>query len=121
MAIHCVMLLDNNPLLPSSHALCLAVFRLSAMANETSTDPRGALKYVSKIGIERIAAYEHQLLIYVGSLLKWTHGLHLIRTAKDKTSVLFFVQPDFKAAEVGTSLNTKKQYSGRRPSPAAAY
>ncbi|QBC42398.1 hypothetical protein C1H71_01680 [Iodobacter fluviatilis] len=39
MAIHCVMLLDNNPLLPSSHALCLAVFRLSAMANETSTDP----------------------------------------------------------------------------------
>ena len=40
MAIHCVMLLDNNPLLPSLHALCLAVFRLSAMANETSTDPR---------------------------------------------------------------------------------
>jgi hypothetical protein len=39
MAIHCVKLLDNNPLLPSSHALCLAVFRLSAMANETSTDP----------------------------------------------------------------------------------
>jgi hypothetical protein len=39
MAIHCVMLLDNNPLLPSSHALCLAVFRLSAMANETSIDP----------------------------------------------------------------------------------
>ena len=39
MAIHCVMLLDNNPLLSSSHALCLAIFRLSAMANETSTDP----------------------------------------------------------------------------------
>jgi hypothetical protein len=39
MAIHCVMLLDNNPLLPSSHALCLAVFRLSAMANKTSTGP----------------------------------------------------------------------------------
>jgi len=41
MAIHCVMLLDNNPLLPSSHALCQAVFRLSAMANETSTGPSG--------------------------------------------------------------------------------
>ncbi|QBC42792.1 hypothetical protein [Iodobacter fluviatilis] len=39
MAIRCIMLLDNNPLLPSSHALCLAVFRLSAMANETSTEP----------------------------------------------------------------------------------
>ncbi|PHV02088.1 hypothetical protein CSQ88_08660 [Iodobacter sp. BJB302] len=39
-AIHCVMLLDNNQLLPSSHALCLAVFRLSAIVNETSTDPR---------------------------------------------------------------------------------
>ncbi|MEN9656684.1 MAG: hypothetical protein RL571_149 [Pseudomonadota bacterium] len=40
MAIHCVMLLDNNPLLPSSHALCLAIFQLSAIVNETSTDPR---------------------------------------------------------------------------------
>ncbi|PHV02693.1 hypothetical protein CSQ88_05595 [Iodobacter sp. BJB302] len=39
-AIHCVMLLDNNQLLPSSHALCLAVFRLSAIVNETSTDPK---------------------------------------------------------------------------------
>ncbi len=38
-AIHCVMLLDNNLLLPSSYALCLAVFRLSAIVNETSTDP----------------------------------------------------------------------------------
>jgi hypothetical protein len=38
-AIHCVMLLDNNPLLPTSHALCIAVFRLSAIANETPTDP----------------------------------------------------------------------------------
>jgi DNA polymerase-3 subunit chi len=40
MAIHCVMLLDNNPLLPSSHALCLAVSQLSAIVNETSTDPK---------------------------------------------------------------------------------
>jgi hypothetical protein len=40
MAIHCVMHLDNNQLLPSSHVLCLAVFRLSAIVNETSTDPK---------------------------------------------------------------------------------
>ena len=46
MAIHCVMLLDNNPLLPSSHALCLAFFRLSAMANETSTGPSVYYQYV---------------------------------------------------------------------------
>ena len=31
------MLIDNKPLLPSSHALCQAIFRLRAMANETST------------------------------------------------------------------------------------
>ncbi|STR44918.1 hypothetical protein EV682_107144 [Iodobacter fluviatilis] len=37
-AIHGVMLLGNNQLLPSSHALCLAVFRLSAIVNEASTD-----------------------------------------------------------------------------------
>jgi hypothetical protein len=42
MAIHCVMLLGNNALLPSSHALCLAIFRLSAIVNETSTDPRSS-------------------------------------------------------------------------------
>jgi hypothetical protein len=31
------MLIDNKPLLLSSHALCLTIFWLSAMANETST------------------------------------------------------------------------------------
>jgi NAD(P)-dependent dehydrogenase (short-subunit alcohol dehydrogenase family) len=50
-AIHCVMLLGNNPLLPSSHALCLAIFRLSAIVNETSTDPRLAAYAASKAGL----------------------------------------------------------------------
>jgi hypothetical protein len=58
MAIHCVMLLDNNPLLPSSHALCLAVFRLSAMANETSTDPRdNAIKLTELLKRQKLSPF----------------------------------------------------------------
>ncbi|MEN9659476.1 MAG: hypothetical protein RL571_2941 [Pseudomonadota bacterium] len=68
----------------------------------------GMLKYVSKIGMGRIAACEYQLLIYVGRLLKETHGLHLIGTAKDKTSVLFFVLENCETAEIGAPLNTKR-------------
>jgi len=68
MAIHCVMLLDNNRLLPSPHALCLAVFQLSAMVNETSTDPSNLsdlrLIYYGKAGfghIPRIFSLNSQL------------------------------------------------------------
>ncbi|NHQ86440.1 cysteine desulfurase [Iodobacter sp. HSC-16F04] len=64
-----------------------------------------ALQYVSNIGIDRIAAYEHQLLIYATRLLKGIPGLRLIGTAQDKASVLSFVLEGFETAEVGALLN----------------
>ena len=64
-----------------------------------------ALDYVSRIGMENIAAYEHYLLEYATRLLKEVPGLRLIGTAPDKASVLSFVLEGYKTEEVGKALN----------------
>ncbi|MGL4604058.1 MAG: family 2A encapsulin nanocompartment cargo protein cysteine desulfurase, partial [Iodobacter sp.] len=64
-----------------------------------------ALDYVGKMGIDRIAAYEHQLLLYASRLMEGIPGLRLIGTAKEKASVLSFVLDGFETAEVGALLN----------------
>jgi cysteine desulfurase/selenocysteine lyase len=64
-----------------------------------------ALDYVSKLGMDRIAAYEHQLLEYATRLLQEIPGLRLIGTADDKASVLSFVLNGFETTEVGEALN----------------
>ena len=50
-----------------------------------------ALRYVEKVGIERIAEYEHALLEYATPRLAEVRGVRLIRTAEKKASVLSFV------------------------------
>ncbi|MBC8845249.1 aminotransferase class V-fold PLP-dependent enzyme, partial [Escherichia coli] len=50
-----------------------------------------ALDYVSRIGIENIARYEHDLLAYATSVLAPVPGVRLVGTARDKASVLSFV------------------------------
>ncbi len=64
-----------------------------------------ALKYVSKIGIENIAHYEHELLLYAIHALQAIPGLTLIGTAADKTSVLSFVLAGHSTQDVGEALN----------------
>jgi cysteine desulfurase/selenocysteine lyase len=64
-----------------------------------------ALDYVSKIGIDAIGEYEHQLLLYATRLLKNIPGLRLIGTAADKASVMSFVLDGFKTEDVGVALN----------------
>ncbi|MBO9204695.1 MULTISPECIES: family 2A encapsulin nanocompartment cargo protein cysteine desulfurase [Niastella] len=64
-----------------------------------------ALDYVSKIGLELIELYEHNLLHYATGLLKQVKGLRLIGTAADKAGVLSFVLEGFKTEEVGAYLN----------------
>jgi cysteine desulfurase/selenocysteine lyase len=64
-----------------------------------------AIDYVNRIGIDNIARYEHQLLLYATGLLKTIPGLRLIGTAADKTSVLPFVLEGFKTEEVGAALS----------------
>lgn len=64
-----------------------------------------ALDYVQRIGIDNIAAYEHQLLVYGTRLLKDIPGLRLIGTAAEKAGVLSFVLEGFETTKVGALLN----------------
>ncbi|MDR2400322.1 MAG: cysteine desulfurase [Deferribacteraceae bacterium] len=64
-----------------------------------------ALDYVSWVGIERIAAYEHELLQYGTEALRSVNGLTLIGTAADKASILSFVLKGHDNAEVGKYLS----------------
>jgi len=64
-----------------------------------------ALDYVSRLGIENIARYEHELLVHGMRELATIPGLRLIGTAADKTSVMSFVLAGYSTAEVGAALN----------------
>ena len=64
-----------------------------------------ALQYVERIGIDNIARYEHELLVYATHAMSQVPGLHLIGTAQDKASVLSFTLDGFKSEEVGAALN----------------
>lgn len=64
-----------------------------------------ALEYVERIGIENIARYEHELLVYATHAMSEVPGLHFIGTAKEKASVLSFKLDGFNSEEVGAALN----------------
>ena len=64
-----------------------------------------ALDYVNRIGIEQIAAYEHQLLEYGTRSLSAIPGLRLIGTARDKAAVLSFVMEGIHPHDIGTVLD----------------
>lgn len=64
-----------------------------------------ALEYVERIGIDNIARYEHELLVYATAAMLKVPGLHLVGTAADKASVLSFTLDGFKSEEVGAALN----------------
>lgn len=64
-----------------------------------------ALEYVERIGIDNIARYEHDLLVYATAAMQKVPGLHFVGTAKEKASVLSFKLDGFKSEEVGAALN----------------
>ncbi|RQO33676.1 cysteine desulfurase [Herminiimonas sp. KBW02] len=64
-----------------------------------------AIDYVNKIGIENIARYEHELLVYGMQKLGAIPGVRLIGTAVDKASVMSFVLQGYTTEEVGHALN----------------
>ncbi len=64
-----------------------------------------AIDYVNKIGIENIARYEHDLLVYGMARLGAIPGVRLIGTAADKASVMSFVLEGYTTEEVGHALN----------------
>jgi cysteine desulfurase/selenocysteine lyase len=64
-----------------------------------------ALDYVEQVGMESIAAYEHELLNYATAGLLTVPGLKLIGTAREKAGVLSFVLDDVRTEDVGVALN----------------
>jgi cysteine desulfurase / selenocysteine lyase len=66
-----------------------------------------ALRYVERLGIERIAAYEHALLEYATPRLADVPGVRLVGTATEKASVLSFVLAGHDPLEVGKALNAE--------------
>ena len=57
--------------------------------------------------MERIGAYEHDLLGYATGALKSVAGLRLIGTAAEKASVLSFVLDGIHAHDIGTILDSE--------------
>jgi cysteine desulfurase/selenocysteine lyase len=64
-----------------------------------------ALDYVTAIGLERIAAYEHDLLTYATELLADVPTLRLIGTARDKASAVSFTLEGIHPHDIGTILD----------------
>lgn len=64
-----------------------------------------ALDYVSEIGMENIAAYEHDLLNYGTAKLLTVPGLRMIGTAREKAGVMSFVLDEVRTEDVGVALN----------------
>jgi cysteine desulfurase/selenocysteine lyase len=64
-----------------------------------------AFDYMARIGIDQIAAYEHDLLVYGTEALAQIPGLRLIGTAKEKASVLSFVIEGIHPHDIGTVLD----------------
>lgn len=64
-----------------------------------------ALDYVTRLGIENIGRYEHDLLVYGMRGLGAIRGVRLIGTAAEKASVMSFVLDGYSTEEVGRALN----------------
>jgi cysteine desulfurase / selenocysteine lyase len=64
-----------------------------------------ALRFVSEIGLERIAAHEHDLLAYATEFVSAIPGVRLIGTAREKAGVLSFVMEGIHPHDVGTILD----------------
>ncbi|GKT26662.1 family 2A encapsulin nanocompartment cargo protein cysteine desulfurase [Acidovorax sp. SUPP3334] len=64
-----------------------------------------AIDYVNRVGIENIARYEHDLLVYGMQHLGAIAGVRLIGTADDKASVMSFVLDGQSTESVGKALN----------------
>ena len=65
----------------------------------------GAIDYLESIGMDDIAAYEHELLNYATERMAEIKGLRIIGTAAHKTAVLSFTLDGIHPHDIGTILN----------------
>ncbi|MGH7300386.1 MAG: SufS family cysteine desulfurase [Candidatus Rokuibacteriota bacterium] len=64
-----------------------------------------ALEYLDGLGLDRVAAHEHALLVHATERLSSLPGLRLIGTAREKASVLSFLVEGVHAHDVGSILD----------------
>ena len=64
-----------------------------------------AIDYLEAIGMDEIAAYEHELLVYATERLATVPGLRIIGQAKEKAAVISFVLDDAHPHDIGTCLD----------------
>jgi cysteine desulfurase/selenocysteine lyase len=64
-----------------------------------------AIDYVDGVGLDRIGAWEHELLEYATAGLSTVDGLRIIGTARDKASLVSFVLEDVHPHDLGTILD----------------
>ena len=66
-----------------------------------------AIDYVSALGMDRISAYEHQLLEYGTECLEGLSNVRLIGTAREKSAILSFVMEGVHPHDIGTILDSE--------------
>lgn len=64
-----------------------------------------ALDYVSAIGMENIAAHEHELTLYAMQRLKEINGMRIFGEAEHKSSVISFLVGNIHHLDMGTLLD----------------
>ncbi|MEA2746462.1 MAG: cysteine desulfurase / selenocysteine lyase [Myxococcales bacterium] len=64
-----------------------------------------AVDWLTRLGLERVERYEHELLVYATDRLKTVPGLTIIGTAPAKAGVISFVLAGQKTEEVGGMLD----------------
>ena len=64
-----------------------------------------AIDYLEGVGMDRIAAHEHSLLVYATERLEAVPGLRIIGRAKEKAAVISFVMDDVHPHDIGTVLD----------------
>lgn len=66
-----------------------------------------AMRYLTRLGMDNIAAYEQQLLSYATEQLAQIPGLRIIGTAPHKAAVVSFVMAGIHPHDLGTILDTE--------------
>jgi len=70
-----------------------------------STALAEALRYVQAIGMDKIAAHEHDLLVYGTERLMEIEGMRIIGTADQKSSVISFLVGNIHPYDIGMLLD----------------
>ncbi|MCC6161361.1 MAG: cysteine desulfurase [Nitrosomonas sp.] len=64
-----------------------------------------AIDYLEQIGLDAIAAYEHELLVYASERIRQIPGVKIVGDCPDKVAVISFVMDGIHPHDVGTLLN----------------